>query len=193
MSSYTNVLQALKKAELLGSSGRNLLKSSFVPSVGVQVKYPTGEQVNLGNEIALDKTQAEPQVTFEGLDDDKSKTTVLAMLDPDAPSQQDSKWSPFCHWITPASSSGQPSSSESALMKFYPCGPPEKTGLHRYVYMALTKKDNEQIKLPQGLEQNNDDHRPKFKWQEFLDLNGLEVVGVNFHVTKNPKQNGGNL
>ncbi|KAK4055331.1 carboxypeptidase Y inhibitor [Microbotryomycetes sp. JL201] len=189
MAGYTNVLQALKKADLLGSSGRNLLKSSLAPTVAVHVKYPSGQKVDLGNEIALDQTQAEPQVTFEGLDSSSSSsnTTVLAMLDPDAPSQTDSKWSPYCHWITTCSTTGQP--TNPSLMKFFPCGPPENTGLHRYVFMALVKDDDKEIKLPSGVEKDNDKHRPKFGWQEFLDLNGLQVVGVNFHVTKNPKQN----
>ncbi|KAK4050509.1 carboxypeptidase Y inhibitor [Microbotryomycetes sp. JL221] len=184
--STSQVLQALKKADLVGSAGRNLIKSSFSPSVAVHVKYPSGEKVDLGNEIALDKTQSEPEVTFEATDS-STKPTFLAMLDPDAPSNSDYKWSPYCHWLTPSSESGKPQGT--ALMKFFPCGPPEKTGLHRYVYMALTgKPEGGQFKLPEGLERDNDDHRPKFAWEKFLELNGLEVVGVNFHVTKNPKQ-----
>lgn len=77
-------------------------------------------------------------------------TYVLTITDPDAPSRDDPKWSEFCHWIAtsvPVSDDSEVPGSVPRLslrlkdfedvMPYYPPGPPEKTGKHRYVFIVF--------------------------------------------------------
>lgn len=85
-------------------------------------------------------------------------TYTITITDPDAPSRDDPKWSEFCHWIA----TGLPASSRDSItednttcaplalslvnlddevMPYYPPGPPEKTGKHRYVFLVFAPEN----------------------------------------------------
>lgn len=90
---------------------------------------------------------------------------MLTVTDPDAPSRDDPKWSEFCHWIAtsvPVSNDADSSCSSCSsprqslasrdfedVMPYYPPGPPEKTGKHRYVFIvfAPTNGTSESLNL----------------------------------------------
>lgn len=75
-------------------------------------------------------------------------TYTVTITDPDAPSRDDPKWSEFCHWIATGVTLSDDSTSScdslalklsslSEVMEYYPPGPPEKTGKHRYVFLVF--------------------------------------------------------
>lgn len=76
-------------------------------------------------------------------------TYTITISDPDAPSRDDPKWSEMCHWIATglvvpddtnsscSSSLTLPLTSLQDVMPYYPPGPPEKTGKHRYVFLVF--------------------------------------------------------
>lgn len=73
----------------------------------------------------------------------------MTLTDPDAPSRDDPKWSEFCHWIATGLATSDDEDSSCSLpltlalkdlddvMSYYPPGPPEKTGKHRYVLFVF--------------------------------------------------------
>lgn len=128
----------------------------FLPSLLVSAKWPSSKQAELGNTIKPKKLQDEPAITLTrpkstegGCSSIANMTYTVTLTDPDAPSRDDPKWSEFCHWIATglATSDDADSSCSSSLtlslmdldelMPYYPPGPPEKTGKHRYVLFVF--------------------------------------------------------
>lgn len=128
----------------------------FLPSLLVDVRWPSSKSAELGNTIKPKKLQDEPTVTLtrpksaEGACSSVANVTyTITLTDPDAPSRDDPKWSEMCHWIATglAISDDSDSSCSSSLtlsladldelMPYYPPGPPEKTGKHRYVLFVF--------------------------------------------------------
>lgn len=128
----------------------------FLPSLLVSAEWPSSNSAELGNTIKPKKLQDEPTITLtrpkseEGACSSFADVTyTVTLTDPDAPSRDDPKWSEFCHWIATglATSVDEDSSCSSPLtlalkdlddiMSYYPPGPPEKTGKHRYVLFVF--------------------------------------------------------
>jgi phosphatidylethanolamine-binding protein len=131
---------------------------NFDPKYFLSVLWPSNKTANLGNAIIPDDVQDEPAVEIQNVDDGSIKTSshatiTVAMTDPDAPSRDDPKWSEFCHWIVTGlgtSKSNCVSSSKSGhtdVMSYRPPSPPEKTGFHRYVFLAFEAKNGTSKKL----------------------------------------------
>ncbi|KAK7704676.1 carboxypeptidase Y inhibitor [Diaporthe eres] len=145
------VQDELKKAEIIPT-----VIDDFLPSLLVSAKWPSSKHAELGNTIKPKKLQDEPAITLtrpkstEGACSSVANVTyTVTLTDPDAPSRDDPKWSEMCHWIATglATSDDADSSCSSSLtlsltgldelMPYYPPGPPEKTGKHRYVLFVF--------------------------------------------------------
>ncbi|KAJ0118023.1 carboxypeptidase y inhibitor [Diaporthe amygdali] len=201
------VKEELKKAEIIPS-----VIDDFLPSLLVGAEWPSSKQAELGNTIKPKKLQDEPTIT---LTRPKSAagpcssvaniTYTVTLTDPDAPSREDPKWSEMCHWIATglATSDDEDSSCSSSLtlslsdlkelMPYYPPGPPEKTGKHRYVLFVFAPAngttDPLHLKKPEdrrhwGYEFDGDRVGVR-KWSR---ENGLVPVAANFVYSQNKKQ-----
>ena len=63
---------------------------------------------------------------------------MAVCLDPDAPSRTDQKWGEWRHWLViniPGAASVTTSDGQEVVAYIGP-GPPEKTGLHRYIFLG---------------------------------------------------------
>ncbi|KAK4188179.1 phosphatidylethanolamine-binding protein [Podospora australis] len=152
--------------------------------------------------------------------DKKSTNIIITLTDPDAPSRDDPKWSEFCHWIAvlskKASSIHTSSDDEAAcgeegvvvvesgkadldeVMEYKPPGPPEKTGKHRYVFLAFVPANGTTEKLypskPSdrkhwGYEVDDDSKDKETKGvREWAEENGLVPVAANFIYAENEEQ-----
>ncbi|KUI68284.1 Carboxypeptidase Y inhibitor [Cytospora mali] len=129
----------------------------FLPSLLIDVKWPSSKHAKLGNTLKPKKLQDEPTISLSRPPSSDELCTSLAanitytvtISDPDAPSRDDPKWSEMCHWIATglADSNDTKSSCSSPLtlsltdlqdvIPYYPPGPPEKTGKHRYVFLVF--------------------------------------------------------
>ncbi|ROW09570.1 hypothetical protein VMCG_02518 [Cytospora schulzeri] len=148
-----SVRDELKKAEIIPT-----VIDEFLPSLLIDVEWPSSKHANLGNTVKPKKLQDEPSISLSrppssGDELCASITTnityTVTISDPDAPSRDDPKWSEMCHWIATglAVSDDTYSSCSSSLtlsftdlqdvMPYYPPGPPEKTGKHRYVILVF--------------------------------------------------------
>lgn len=128
-----------------------------MPSLLLDVEWPSSEHANLGNTLKPKKLQDEPTVSLsrslspdEGCSSfDTNTTYTITISDPDAPSRDGPKWSEMCHWIATGlvvSDDAESSCSSSLtlssthlqnVMSYYPPGPPKKTGKHRYVFLVF--------------------------------------------------------
>ena len=66
---------------------------------------------------------------------------VCVCEDPDAPSREDPKWGEWRHWLvvnipSAGMAGGDIASSGDEVVKYIGAGPPEKTGLHRYIFLG---------------------------------------------------------
>lgn len=129
----------------------------FLPSLLLDIEWPSSKHANLGNTLKPKKLQDEPTISLSRpLSSDEPCSSInnnitytITISDPDAPSRDDPKWSEMCHWIatgfavsddtgSSCSSSLMLSSTElQHVMPYYPPGPPEKTGKHRYVFLVF--------------------------------------------------------
>lgn len=80
-------------------------KTPFAPEALLAVKWPTGKEAMLGNELTSIDTADEPLVSFTPMQSFAAATDIgytLVMTDPDAPSKSDPKMGQWRHWLVSA-------------------------------------------------------------------------------------------
>ncbi|KAG6366556.1 hypothetical protein INS49_000734 [Diaporthe citri] len=183
------VKDELKKAEIIPT-----VIDDFLPSLLVSAEWPSRKHAELGNTIKPKKLQDEPTITLTrpkstagACSSIANITYTVTLTDPDAPSRDDPKWSEMCHWIATelAISDDADSSCSSSLrlsltgldelMPYYPPGPPEKTGKHRYVLFVFAPANG--TTDPLDLKKPED----RRHW-------GYEYDAANFVYSQNKKQ-----
>lgn len=103
----------------------------LLPKGKLQVKYATGVAVQEGNELTPTQVKDEPQVTWE---EEQGHLYTLLMVDPDAPSRADPKYREILHWAV-INIPGNKLNLGQSLAEYIGSGPPEGSGLHRYVFL----------------------------------------------------------
>lgn len=94
----TNALShRLKKSDLLGTP---YIPTSFQPSVFLQLDFPSGASVQLGNHVLPSEGVEEPIISFLAADPTSTgESYALLSFDPDAPSRENQEFGPWRHWI----------------------------------------------------------------------------------------------
>lgn len=116
----TNTLShRLKKADLLGTP---YIPTSFRPSVFLQLDFPSGASVQLGNHVLPSQGVEEPTISFLSADPTSTgESYALVSFDPDAPSRENQEFGPWRHWIVgglkPISVDSITQSSEKPLVE----------------------------------------------------------------------------
>ncbi|CAG9828743.1 unnamed protein product [Diabrotica balteata] len=103
-----------------------------VPEHVAEVQYPGGQKVDLGNELTPTQVKDQPTITWPA--DSNSYYTVL-MVDPDAPSRKEPKVSEVLHWSV-GNVPGNDVAKGETLAGYRGSGPPQGTGLHRYIFLV---------------------------------------------------------
>ncbi|XP_063699890.1 protein D3-like [Culicoides brevitarsis] len=109
------------------------LKLPKGPSKLLEITYPSGATVNLGNELTPTQVKDIPFLKWETTDD--ALYTVL-MTDPDAPSRANATFREVRHWLVVNIPQNDVKDGDH-LFEFIGSGPPQGTGLHRYVFLVF--------------------------------------------------------
>ncbi|XP_077377193.1 phosphatidylethanolamine-binding protein 1 [Festucalex cinctus] len=142
------------------------------PGLPLIVKYGSVEIDKLGKVLTPTQVQNRPTcIEWEGCD--PSKLYTLALTDPDAPSRKKPTFREWHHFLV-VNMKGNDVSSGDVLSDYVGSGPPEGTGLHRYVWLVYGQPGalscSERI-----LGNRSGDGRGKFRVGDFRRKYGLGV------------------
>lgn len=105
----------------------------------MKVTYPSGVVVDLGKELTPTQVKDVPKVTWEA---EKGAYYTLLMVDPDAPSRENSTFREIRHWqVMNIPESSVESGDE--VMAYRGSGAPKGTGLHRYIFLVYKQPNGE--------------------------------------------------
>ncbi|KAM9810363.1 phosphatidylethanolamine-binding protein 1 [Neosynchiropus ocellatus] len=134
------------------------------PGQPLVVKYGDLEIDELGKVLTPTQVQARP-TSIEWPGCDPSKLYALVLTDPDAPSRKKPKFREWHHFLV-VNMKGNDVSSGTVLSDYVGSGPPQDTGLHRYVWLVYEQPAALSCSEP-VLTNRSGDGRGKFKVQDF--------------------------
>ncbi|XP_044742112.1 uncharacterized protein LOC123303078 [Chrysoperla carnea] len=143
----------------------------------VEVKYPSGGVVKLGNYLTPTQVLQKPSVKFTG---DPSKYYLLCMTDPDAPSRAEPTMREFEHWLV-GNIPGDKVCYGETIADYIPSAPPENTGYHRYIFLIYEQPGYIQFDEPR-LTNTSTSGRPKFSIRNLAKKYGVgDPIFGNFY------------
>ncbi|KAG8232386.1 hypothetical protein J437_LFUL012529 [Ladona fulva] len=147
-----------------------------VPPSVLQVTYGS-LKVDQGNELTPTQVKDQPTVSWEA---DSDSYYTLCMTDPDAPSRKDPKFREWHHWLV-GNIKGSDINSGEVLSAYVGSGPPNGTGLHRYVFLVYKQPQKLTFDEPR-LTNRSGDGRGKFSIRKFAKKYNLgEPIAGNFY------------
>ncbi|KAL7014700.1 hypothetical protein ACKWTF_016076 [Chironomus riparius] len=147
------------------------------PTNVAKVDYVSGVSANLGNVLTPTQVKDAPTVDWDA---EADAFYTLCMTDPDAPSRQNPEYREWHHWLI-GNIPGKNISKGEVLSDYVGSGPPEKTGLHRYIFLVFKQSGKLTFDEPR-LTNRSADNRGCFKIQKFADKYNLGVpVAGNFY------------
>nr|XP_014092006.1 protein D2-like [Bactrocera oleae]XP_036234268.1 protein D2-like [Bactrocera oleae] len=129
-----------------------------------------------GKELTPTQVAAQPSIEWNAESD---AFYTIIMTDPDAPSRSNPKFREFNHWLV-TNIHGMDISSGDVLTAYVGSGPPEGTGLHRYVFLVY--KQPAEIRFQEShVPKNSSQNRPNFSATKFAKKYKLgDPVAGNF-------------
>ncbi|XP_067631171.1 protein D2-like [Eurosta solidaginis] len=165
-----NIIQAFEQNEVVPDV------VSQAPYQLLKVAYANGLEVIPAAELTPSQVKTEPSMAWEA---EPNAYYTLVMTDPDAPSRIEPKFREFKHWLV-TNILGNDVSKGDVLAAYVGSGPPQGTGLHRYVFLLYKQPGKLQFN-EERVENNCRNGRPKFRAAAFAEKYGLgEPVAGNF-------------
>ncbi|XP_018329658.1 protein D2 isoform X2 [Agrilus planipennis] len=127
------------------------------PTKVLEVSYPSGVKVDEGNILTPTQVKDPPSVKWQA---DNNEYYLLCMTDPDAPSRKEPAFREWHHWLI-GNIPGNDISKGEVLSEYVGSGPPQGTGLHRYVFL-LYKQPGKLTFTEKKLTNRSGDGRGKF-------------------------------
>ncbi|XP_019537121.3 protein D3 [Aedes albopictus] len=147
------------------------------PGALVKVTYPSGAEVNLGNELTPTQVKDEPTVSWKA---DPGALYTLVMTDPDAPTRATPKMREWKHWVV-INVPGSDVAAGETVAEYIGSAPPENSGLHRYVFLVY-KQSRGRMRWSEPKLSNRNPNRAKFRVNEFAEKYQLgSPVAGNFY------------
>lgn len=142
-----------------------------VPPLVAEVTWPSGVKAELGNILTPTQVKDLPKVTFKA---EEGALYCIVMTDIDCGPMTE-----CLHWILTDVKNGDSSTGKDHTV-FIGSGPPENTGLHRYVFLVFKQPNNFKVKEPER--GRNFDSRIKWSARKFaLDNNLGKAEAGNFY------------
>lgn len=147
------------------------------PAELAKVSYASGVSVNEGNELTPKQVKDLPTVEWKA---DGSALYTLCMTDPDAPSRKEPTYREWHHWLV-GNIPGADVAKGETLSEYVGSGPPEGTGLHRYVFLVYKQNGKLSFDEPR-LTNRSGDNRGGFSIAKFAEKYKLgNPVAGNFY------------
>lgn len=143
----------------------------------LKVSYPDGVTVDKGAELTPTQVKTRPIVKWSG---EADQFYTLALVDPDAPSRTAPQFREYQHWLV-VNIPGSDIANGEELTAYVGSGPPQGTGLHRYVFLLFKqphKLNCDEARIPT----NSGSNRGKFSILKFAKKYKLgEALAGNFY------------
>lgn len=135
-----------------------------MPAAVLDVTYPNNLTVEIGKVLTPTLVKDPPTVKWDA---ESNAFYTLCMTDPDAPSRKEPKFREWHHWLV-GNIPGSDVSKGEVLSEYIGSGPPEGTGLHRYVFL-LYKQPEKLTFDEERLTNKSGDNRAKFAIKKFAE------------------------
>uniref|UniRef100_A0A6G1SG27 Phosphatidylethanolamine-binding F40A3.3 n=2 Tax=Aceria tosichella TaxID=561515 RepID=A0A6G1SG27_9ACAR len=146
------------------------------PAASIGVEWPSGVTAQQGNELTPTQVKDQPKFSFNAKPD---KFYTLAMVDPDAPSRKDPANREILHFMV-ANIPGSDVSKGDTFAEYVGSGAPEKTGLHRYIFLLFEQKEKLNSDL-MSIKKTSRVGRVKFSIRKFAKEHNLgDPIAANF-------------
>ncbi|ALC46813.1 CG10298 [Drosophila busckii] len=129
----------------------------------LKVTYAGGLEVNSGNELTPTQVKSTPSLSWTA--EPFSLYTIL-LTDPDAPCRKEPKFREWHHWLV-VNVPGTQLEKGDVLSAYVGSGPPQGTGLHRYVFLVFKQPDKLRCNEPR-IPKTSSEHRAKFSTAKFV-------------------------
>lgn len=148
------------------------------PTSSAGVFYTTGKALmNHGNELKPSQVQEQPDVVAWKAQPNTLYT--ILMIDPDAPSRADPKYGDGLHWLV-VNAPGMDISKGETFAEYVGSGPPQGTGLHRYILLVFAQNSKLTLNRPK-INKQSIEGRISFKTKQFIKENNFGVpIAGNF-------------
>ncbi|XP_055714901.1 protein D3-like [Phlebotomus papatasi] len=149
---------------------------SSAPENPIEVKYPSGVEVNYGNELTPTDVKDIPYVTWKA---EPEAFYTLILTDPDAPSRSEPAFREFKHWVV-GNIPGNKVTEGVTIAEYIGSGPPKGTGLHRYVFL-IYKQPSGKVDFSAEKKTSNRSRagRPSFKASKFAEKYSMQLLAGN--------------
>ncbi|XP_064550377.1 protein D3 [Drosophila montana] len=151
------------------------------PQDKLKVNYAGQLAVQEGNELTPTQVKDEPLVTWNSEEEegDDSALHTLLMVDPDAPSRAEPKFREILHWAV-VNIPGNQLNEGQTLVEYVGSGPPQGTGLHRYIFLLY--RQSQRIEESLHIDRRTRQGRLNFSAREFAAKHGLgKPIAGNFY------------
>lgn len=149
-----------------------------LPEEVLKISYPSGVTVNLGNELTPTKVKEIPTVKWDA---EANSYYTLCMTDPDN-RHRDEPYSEWHHWLV-GNIPGSDVAKGEVLSAYIGSGPPQGTGIHRYVFMVY--KQPQKLKFDEPRLKRSVDGRGNFFLTKFAEKYQLgQPVAGNFYLAQ---------
>uniref|UniRef100_A0A336K649 CSON010145 protein n=1 Tax=Culicoides sonorensis TaxID=179676 RepID=A0A336K649_CULSO len=141
------------------------LQLDVAPKNLVEINYPSGATVNLGNELTPTQVKDIPFLKWEA---EKDALYTVFMVDPDAPSRQNTTYREVRHWLVVNVPNNDVKDGDH-IVEFIGSGPPQGTGLHRYIFMIFKQQDRIDVSNIKKVRNCSRDGRLMTRAKTFID------------------------
>eukprot|EP00918_Siedleckia_nematoides_P076503 GHVU01167208.1.p1 GENE.GHVU01167208.1~~GHVU01167208.1.p1 ORF type:complete len:183 (-),score=24.27 GHVU01167208.1:382-930(-) len=147
-----------------------------VPNSQLVVKYG---DITVSPGVVLTPTQVKDRPVLDW-DADNSAYYAVFMNDPDAPSRAEPKFREWHHWLV-ANIPGKDISKGEILSDYVGAGPPQDTGLHRYVLLVYKQTGKQDFSSEPHLTNRSGDGRASQSAAKTAAKHGFEgPIAANF-------------
>ncbi|XP_060524137.1 phosphatidylethanolamine-binding protein homolog F40A3.3-like [Cylas formicarius] len=149
-----------------------------VPDQILEIKYPSGVSVNLGNELTPTQVKDVPSVSWKA---DPNAYYTLIFTDPDN-RHRDVPYQEWHHWLV-VNIPGNSVAKGEVLSAYIGSGPPQGTGVHRYVFLVY--KQPGKLKFDEPVLGRSVEKRGNFFATKFANKYKLgQPVAGNFYLAQ---------